>query len=469
MIRRKVLVPVVTTGGMTVELDLETWEERLVPEDAVPDGGGMMALQAQMGWQRARLPEGGDGGAYGNAEVFVRRAQDKNLAAPAERALDALKGSWFRPRRGLCSTERWLAPWAARLDLEVFKPSGAEADGPSATLGLALAALMAAANAPDRPAIATGNLDIHAIHDADVPVLPIGSLLRKLEIVEAWAATQPLGRPVPFFIPVQDLDDGAFTAWEQRLWPKIRLVRVRTLRQAAKVMDAERSHPRLEDALLCAGLASLLAFGGMQGWLAHLRAEHLAWARSPIALSLAEPVSRWRGGSSTERAAFCDKVRGGKGVAVGDVVYATFRLGDPARDQTGPYYPALFLLREHASPQRDPWQLYTPALNDRTGCKQVPVAAGQPWCVAVEFEDKPAVLTDAFPDEMNILVAVAEREGVQQAPQVFEALKAAFPAGVTAAASHQPTRMAEFVKQAFRGRVADEVIVSVMRPQDCRP
>ncbi|MCC8998164.1 MAG: hypothetical protein LM522_01500 [Candidatus Contendobacter sp.] len=151
-------------------------------------------------------------------------------------------------------------------------------EGRSAELGLALALLLAATQASHRLVIATGRLGGQPTatrpEDPDVEVLSVGKLPEKLRLVEQLAKTRNLPRgqdhtdPVWLFTPTTSENGGEWVAVETlsevaRLKNLgITVIPVKTLKEAAGHLKAERARWMWQDSAWLGGIACLLLILG---------------------------------------------------------------------------------------------------------------------------------------------------------------------------------------------------------------
>ncbi len=466
MIRRKVQVPAV--AAPTRSLNPANLAQRTGTTGGGSARGELATLQIELGHHALTLPAGDKGGAYSGAEVFVRKADHNRLGPQAERALSAIKGCWLRPRAWTSPSE-WLFPsWSYRLDLSVAKPGGANVDGDSATLGLALGALMALTNAPTDAAIATGDLDTKAIHDLDVPVKPIGSLNSKLQTVETWATRERLTKPIRFFVPHQDptTDEVSpgdyeqdFEAWRRRLEPlKVKLVRVATLREAARAVGAETMHPRLTDALLCLVLATGLAVGGVQWQRMKDREAHEALLRLPIHASLtAIRDDQGNAVATPYRTVVTDKAYypydfcgQHNAVGAGDRVHFHLKV----QGDLGGFYPSIVTVGQCAAPDQPAVSVMTD-FSTWTGLAAVPIADGGEWLGEVTTWDEAKYRRMGCTDlssghyELERVFVVFSREPVTDLAKRLEQdefVRPLIPAEL-------PSKVANFLTAHYPGRV----------------
>jgi hypothetical protein len=172
-----------------------------------------------------------------------------------------------------------------------WRSASHDVDGYSAELGLALALLMTASQAPHHLVIATGRLSGQpsgtSIKDPDdVEVLSVGKLPEKLRLIERLAIDKKLPRgrdhkdPVWLFTPTTfDNGEGVKTLPEAgRLKDLgIAIIPVKTLGEAAGHLKAERARWMWQDGAMLGGIACLpLILSAMIYW----------WPKPPLPVTL---------------------------------------------------------------------------------------------------------------------------------------------------------------------------------------
>ncbi len=426
------------------------------------DGGGAVV-------ELVVLREAGTAGAAGVADGtpparsayalhpgFVRTMAAHGLGRQAVVAADAVQVVGLRASP-LRTPYQWLADrsgWRQRAGAALKNPAGAQIDGNSATLAIALGLAMAGARSSRRyrRVIATG--DLAALPDRDgtapgdgVRVEPVGQLARKLAAVEAWAGQARLRRTV-FLVPLQN-DDQEPTDPEtfQRVFARQRralkrvgvtLMPVDRLREAMATVGATRLRAVLADhvirfcVMLCLGLG--LGSVGVFAW-SH-RAIDLRFAGTAAVDGTARPaLLRVPANETRLRRPMCRLVDGTAAVVAGE--WLEVHVGTGA-ELLARYHLAVVML---SKTEGEPVAIgVRPA--DGAG-RDGSIAPGDYW--------RDAVKTMPARFETNAVAVVAARWPIDAlAVQQGLRLRAETGAGVTELLDHLRQTMPGMVSHTFR-------------------
>jgi hypothetical protein len=205
-----------------------------------------------------------------------------------------------RPLTALYQQVSRLA-WIDRQRLHAATPQG-PTEGRSAELGLALVLLMGASGSRDRQIIATGALggQPQGVETDDVEVLPVGSLVEKLNLVLALARHKALpglapGRKLLFFTP-RRFQDGeqwrevaGLVEVEALASYGVEVRPVERLGEAAAALKADRSRHLIADRVAAAALLALALVSGAGMASSAIRETHVPMTFLPAGGSALEP------------------------------------------------------------------------------------------------------------------------------------------------------------------------------------
>lgn len=409
----------------------------------------------------------------------------------AEIALDAVTdfrlapSFWRTPFQFLTTRVSWLDRIALTRQTDVVKAF----DGMSVTLGLALGLLMAGSASPIADVIATGELRNGKTpkgkpKGSGVIVTPIGGLLNKFRMVEAWAqihlqnSARKSGEQTLFFTPLQN-NDGAEVSeddfktafmtgkdcWAARLDKVgVKIIPVKTLAEAVEHLKIGRAAPvvwdRVAQVSFVAAVVGLVAWGAVEArqW------RFDQWRNQPITGGLAFTPYGDTSGAAINTPFRSDEIKRedsplcrNASLVAGEWLNVNVRLGDGSVAEG--YWPSVLAVPQFVTEKKT----FKAGGCGEKACAAGPIPSGGGWYKRIEtwrneFEDMAViVVADRHKDitsdlERNMADIIATENAANNNARVELDLRAVI----------------NRFEKLYSGRTLS-TIVRIVQPKDCIP